>query len=93
MTPAELDARDDLHARALASFLPGTGAYRIANALLNGGAWMTRGQLAVIGDVAGTRVAYVVMKLRSLGVDVQHIRTTDRGEAMYLVAPQLPAAA
>lgn len=93
MTPPTIAATDDLHGRALAAFQPGTSAHAIADAILRSEAWQTRGQLALIGKCAGHHVAYVVMRLRSLGIDVQSIRTTTKGEAMYLAGPQLPAAA
>lgn len=79
--------------RALAEFTPGTGRWRIAEALLTSGRWMYRAELMAIGRVAGTAVPEVALKLRSCGIDVRHVRDQRDGQAMYLVPQHAEVAA
>lgn len=70
---------------ALAQFRAGTGAYKIAETLLDADDWMSVRELAKIGGVARSAVAIVAMRLRGAGVDVKTRRTPTKGEAEYRV--------
>jgi biotin operon repressor len=85
-----MTVRDKL--AALDRFQPGTGAYRIAEALLDSDDWISRSDLAAIGGVAGTSVPTVARRLRfECGVDVKVRRVHDSGQAEYRVSAPQPA--